>query len=50
MAQGTKAYRDRGGARERPDDRIAIKEEASADSEQDALKRLADAGAAGPFR
>lgn len=50
VAQGAKAYRERGGARERPDDRIQVKAEVDAADEADALARLAAAGAAGPHR
>jgi hypothetical protein len=50
VAQGAKAYRERGGARERPDDRILIKAEVDAADEAAALARLAAAGAAGPYR
>ena len=50
MAQGAKAYKDRGGARNQAGDKILIKEELEADTEQDALKRLSSVGATGPHR
>ena len=48
MAQGAKAYKDRGGVRNQQDDKIVVKEEVTAEDEADALARLASA--VGPHR
>lgn len=51
MAQGSKLYRDRGGAlRESKDDRIAVKAVFTAQDEAEALAQLAEHGAMEPFR
>ena len=50
VAQGAKAYKDRGAVRNQPDDKVSVKEEVRAANEGDALSRLASAGATAPHR
>ena len=51
VAQGSKLYRDRGGAlRESKDDRVAVKAVLTAQDEAEALAQLGEHGAKEPFR